>query len=161
MNNVILKGWIQNPLKLISTQSQKNVFTITVKTSNGKSADGKNTYTFHNVKCFGADKAMLNGQQGDLITVVGHLVSGSYEKDGKTIYTYELVGDDIIVSPNPQQAQPQPQAQQSQGYGYPQGQPQPMQQPNPQGQGYGYPQGQPMQQTQQAQQMQQYPTQRF
>lgn len=154
MNNVILKGWIQNPLKLI----QKNVFTITVKTSNGKSGksdDGKNTYntyTFHNVKCFGERFGALNGQQGDLVTILGHLASGKYEKDGKTIYTYELIGDDIIVSPNPQQAQ------QSQGYGYPQGQPQPMQ-PNPQGQGYGYPQGQPMQQTQQAQQMQH--TQRF
>lgn len=134
MNNVILKGWIQNPLKLI-TQSQ-NVFTITVKTSNGKGKDGKNTYTFHNVKCFGDRFGALNGQQGDLVTILGHLCSGSYEKDGKTIYTYELVGDDIIVYPNPQ-----PQAQQSQGY--------------------GYPQGQPMQQTQQAQQMQQYPTQRF
>jgi single-strand DNA-binding protein len=57
----------------------------------------KNEADFMNLLAFKKTAELMgnNLQKGDQVGIEGHIQTGSYEKDGKKIYTFEIVVDSI------------------------------------------------------------------
>lgn len=89
MNRVDLIGRLTKDIELKSTPSGKSVarFTLAV----GK--DDKTAY----ISCVAWDKTASNlstyCQKGSQIAVEGHIVTGSYESNGRKVYTTEIYVD--------------------------------------------------------------------
>lgn len=108
MNNVQLIGRLTKDIQLTYTQDQKAVarFTIAVQ------KDKDNT-DFISCVAFGktAENMGLYTKKGSLIAVEGRLTSGSYEKDGRTVYTLDVFASRVeFLQPKSQQTQPEPSA---------------------------------------------------
>lgn len=63
--------------------------------------DGKEKTYFINIKAFGktaelVDKYLL---KGDLVGIEGKIVTGSYESEGKKVYTFEVVANNLTLTP--------------------------------------------------------------
>lgn len=57
----------------------------------------KNHSDFPRLKCFGKEAENFEKfkKKGDLVGITGHITTGSYEKDGKRIFTQDLIADRI------------------------------------------------------------------
>ena len=62
-----------------------------------KNKDGNYDADFINVSAFGAQAEFLTKyfKKGDMISVVGRITTGSYEKDGQRIFTTEVTIEEI------------------------------------------------------------------
>lgn len=60
---------------------------------------------FINILAFGKTAELIANHmnKGDQLGIEGHIQTGSYEKDGKKIYTFEVVVDNITFLSNKQQ----------------------------------------------------------
>lgn len=92
MNNVILIGRLTKDPELRYTAGQTAVcdFNIAIKRD-------KENSDFPRLKCFGKEAENLERfkKKGDLIAILGHVRTGSYLKDGATVYTQDLIADRI------------------------------------------------------------------
>lgn len=92
MNKVFMIGRLARDPEVSYTASNKAVakFTLAIDA-------GKDHTDFPRVTVFGqtAENVGRYMKKGRQIAVEGHIATGSYEKDGKTIYTTDIIGDRV------------------------------------------------------------------
>lgn len=100
MNNVILYGRQTKETVVRYTQGDKPMciarFTLAVD-RRGKREEGKPTADFINCVAFGKNGEFFEkyGRKGGKFLIRGHIQTGSYEdKDGKTVFTTDVVVDE-------------------------------------------------------------------
>ena len=100
MNNVILYGRLTKDPVVRYTQGDKSMciarFTIAVD-RRGRKEEGKPSADFPNCIAFGKNGEFFEkyGKKGGKFLIRGHIQTGSYEdKDGRTVYTTDVVVDD-------------------------------------------------------------------
>lgn len=98
MNNVVVSGYVQGEPK-IYTGGQVGVASFTLSIGRGKGKDGESLgYDYPRIKCFGgtADYVSQKVGQGDYVTVLGKITTGSYDdKNGNKVYTTEVTASRI------------------------------------------------------------------
>lgn len=99
MNNiVILIGRLIKKPELRKTTTGLSVSTFTLAINrNYKNSEGLYETDFINCKAYNHSAERLNNfcEKGDLIGIKGMIQTGSYEKDGKKIYTTDIVAERI------------------------------------------------------------------
>lgn len=76
--------------------SKDKAMSITLALNNGRDDDGNDKpSSFITTKSFAPD-IYKDLKTGMLITIHGHIKAGSYEKDGQTVYTTDLIADNIL-----------------------------------------------------------------
>lgn len=113
MNNVILMGRLTADPELRQTQSGSTTCSFTVacdrRSKGEKTADFIRCVAFHETAKAIADYF----SKGNKILIQGNIKTGSYEKDGRTVYTTDIWVDrfEFVESrQNEQTAQPAPKA---------------------------------------------------
>ena len=94
MNKVILKGVITRDIDLRYTKNEIAVARFIVATKrNTANKDGKYESDFISCVAYQHNAEMINKyfSKGNGILVEGHIQTGSYEKDGKKVYTTDVV----------------------------------------------------------------------
>lgn len=94
MNKTILKGNLTRDVELRYTQSNIAIARFTIAVSrNIKSKDGKYESDFINCIAYQNNAEFISKyfEKGSGILVEGHIQTGSYEKDGKKVYTTDVV----------------------------------------------------------------------
>ena len=98
MNSVALTGRLTRDPEVRYTQSQTAVATFTLAVDRPFSRDRENNADFIRITSFGkqAEFAEKYLNKGRLVGVTGRIQTGSYQdKDGKTVYTTDVVADRI------------------------------------------------------------------
>lgn len=94
MNKVIIKGTITRDIDLRYTKNEVAVAKFTVATKrNTANKDNKYESDFISCVAYQHNAEMINKYfgKGSGILVEGHIQTGSYEKDGKKVYTTDVV----------------------------------------------------------------------
>ena len=97
MNRVELIGRLTKDIELRTAGTTSVAkFNLAVD-KNRKVKDGEATADFIPITIFGkaAENAAKYIGKGRLVAVAGRIQSGSYDKDGKRIYTLDVIGDEI------------------------------------------------------------------
>ena len=98
LNNAVIMGRICNDLELRKTQSGIDVtrFTVAVDRAYVKQGEERKT-DFINVVAWRqtAEFVCKYFKKGSLIAVQGAIETGSYEKDGRKNYTFEIKADNV------------------------------------------------------------------
>lgn len=94
MNKVALVGRITKDIELHRTTNDTPVCSFTLAINRRKKDSGAD---FPRCKAWGRSAEVLASYvgKGDQLAVVGHIETGSYEKDGATVYTTEVVVDEF------------------------------------------------------------------
>jgi single-strand DNA-binding protein len=91
MNIVVLKGRLTKEPELRYSADGKPIATAIIAVKRGEKADF--------IKCvsFGKTAELITGfyQKGELVMIVGSIKTGSYENDGRKIYTTDVWINDI------------------------------------------------------------------
>lgn len=100
INKVIVLGRLGKDPEIRALNDGKHVANFTIATSESykdKSGEKKETTEWHNVVLWGgtAEIAQKYLHKGDNVYIEGKLRTRSWEKDGVTRYTTEIVGDKI------------------------------------------------------------------
>lgn len=98
MNNVILVGRTTKAPDVRVTNNGLTVARFSVAIDRGKDKDGNDKGAdFPNVVVFGrqAENCEKYLKKGLKVAVQGHIQTGSYEKDGKKVYTTDVVADRV------------------------------------------------------------------
>lgn len=116
MNKVILIGRIPKDIesKLTTNQKQYCMFSLAVQRE-FKNPDGEYDSDFINCKAFGNTAELLSNycRKGDRISVEGRIQNNNYEKDGKKIYSTEIIVEKIgFLEPKKTTAKQETQKQQ-------------------------------------------------
>ncbi len=80
-----------------------------------RDAEGNQGVDYIQIKCYekNAENVVKYLSKGRKVGVVGHIKTGKYDKDGRTIYTTDFIADNVefLSSPqnNTQQAEPAPE----------------------------------------------------
>ena len=96
MNSVNLIGRIARDPVISYTQTQMAVCRFSLALDRGKDKDGNDRGAdFPSCVAFGKTAEFIDKwlKKGQLVGIVGHLQTGSYEKDGQKIYTTDVVVD--------------------------------------------------------------------
>ena len=95
MNNVNLIGRLTKDPQVSYTGQQMAVakFSIAIDRGKDKGAD------YPNIVAFGktAELAEKWLKKGQMVGVSGHIQTGSYEKDGRKVYTTDVVADRLTI----------------------------------------------------------------
>lgn len=98
MNKVLLVGNLVKDIELRYTTNEKAVgkFTIAINRET-KNKDGEYDADYINCVSFGEQAKALSEylKKGTKVSVEGHIQTGSYEKDGKKVYTTDIVVEKI------------------------------------------------------------------
>lgn len=100
MNKIIIIGRITKDIEVKTTQKDIKSCQFTVAVNrNFKNKDGNYDADFISCKAFRntADFIGKYIKKGNLVCVEGSLQTGSYEKDGKTIYTTDVMVENITL----------------------------------------------------------------
>ena len=94
MNSVILIGRLTKKPELNYTANQNAVTRFSLAVDRGKSDAGAD---FPTIVAWNktAENVCRYKDRGDQIAVMGRIQTGSYKKDGQTIYTTDIVADRI------------------------------------------------------------------
>ena len=107
INNVVLTGRITRNLELKQTNNNNSSLNITLAVErNFKDHSGQKQTDFISCKAFGkrAETIAQYCQKGDLIGITGSIQTGSYQKqDGSTVYTTDVMVNELIFFPKPKQ----------------------------------------------------------
>ena len=107
INNVVLTGRITRNLELKQTNNNNSSLNITLAVErNFKNQSGQKQTDFISCKAFGkrAETIAQYCQKGDLIGITGSIQTGSYQKqDGSTVYTTDVMVNELIFFPKPKQ----------------------------------------------------------
>lgn len=95
-NVVILTGRTVRKLEIMPNKNGSKTVLMTLAVNRGKDRDGNQLVDYIQTKAFVAKDAKSNGPfdyigKGQLVSVEAQLRSGSYEKEGKTIYTTDVI----------------------------------------------------------------------
>lgn len=96
VNIVVLTGRTVRELEIMPNKNGSKTVLMTLAVNRGKDRDGNQLVDYIQTKAFVAKDAKSNGPfdyigKGQLVSVEAQLRSGSYEKDGKTIYTTDVI----------------------------------------------------------------------
>lgn len=98
MNRVIAMGNLTKAIEIRQTSTGVAVanFTLAVKRE-AKNKDGEYESDFINCIAFGNQADMMSKyfDKGNKVAIEGHIQSGSYEKEGKKVYTTDVVVEKI------------------------------------------------------------------
>lgn len=107
INNVVLTGRITRNLELKQTNNNNSSLNITLAVErNFKDQSGQKQTDFISCKAFEkrAETIAQYCQKGDLIGIIGSIQTGSYQKqDGSTVYTTDVMVNELIFFPKPKQ----------------------------------------------------------
>lgn len=98
MNKVFLIGRITKTPELRYTTTEKAICGFSVAIDRPfSSKNGEKQTDFINIKVFDkqAENVSKYCDKGSLVAIDGRIQTGSYEKDGKKIYTFDVVGDRV------------------------------------------------------------------
>ena len=94
INNVVLVGRVVKELDLKYIQSGKAVARFNLAVNRDfKGANGDQQADFPSCQVWGKTAEVMadNLRKGSLISVAGHIQTGSYDKDGQRVYTTDVV----------------------------------------------------------------------
>jgi single-strand DNA-binding protein len=97
-NTVILIGNIVRNIELRMTPNGKSTCNITLAVKrNYKNANNEYDSDFINCKAFGSKAELIDKycKKGDTIGIKGNIMTGSYEKEGKKVYTTDVMIEDV------------------------------------------------------------------
>ena len=98
MNNVVLIGRLTRDPDVRYTNSQLAIARFSLAIDRGKDREGNDRGAdFPNVVVFGrqAESCEKYLEKGKLVAIQGRIQTGSYEKDGRKIYTTEVVAERV------------------------------------------------------------------
>ena len=97
MNRVILIGRLTKDVEMRSTQSGTNIVRFTLAVDRKQSKDKDKSADFISCIAYAKLAGVVNQycHKGSKIAVMGHIQTGSYEKDGKRIYTTDIIVDEL------------------------------------------------------------------
>ena len=99
MNQVSLIGRLtRDPEVRYGAQSQTAVARFSIAIDRGKDKDGNDRGAdFPTIVCFGKTAELVERYlgKGRLVGITGRIQTGSYEKDGKKVYTTEVLADRV------------------------------------------------------------------
>lgn len=97
MNKVMLIGRITKDIELRHTQSGKATVNITLAINRRKKEDGTQEADFISCQAWAQRAEIISKyvKKGDKLGVFGRIETGSYEKDGKKVYTTTVVVDEL------------------------------------------------------------------
>lgn len=97
MNTVILMGRLTKDPEVKYTPSQTAYARFSIAISRGKDKDGKEMTDYPTIVTFGktAETVEKYTKKGMMVAVTGKIQTGSYEKDGKKVYTTSIVADRV------------------------------------------------------------------
>ena len=99
MNSVSLIGRLtKDPDVRYGAASQTAVARFTIAIDRGKDRNGNDAGTdFPSIVCFGKTAELVEKYvgKGRLVGITGKIQTGSYEKEGRKIYTTEVVADRV------------------------------------------------------------------
>ena len=98
MNSIQIIGRITKDPEIRYNQQGTAVGQFSVAIDRGKDKDGNDRGAdYPNVTCFGKTAELVEKwcYKGQLVGVTGRLQTGSYEKDGKKVYTTDVVADRV------------------------------------------------------------------
>lgn len=99
MNSVSLIGRLtKDPDVRYGAENQLAVARFSVAIDRGKDRDGQSRGTdFPNIVCFGKTAELVEKYmaKGRLVGIQGRVQTGKYEKDGRTIYTTDILADRV------------------------------------------------------------------
>ena len=112
MNRVDLIGRLTKDVELYKTSTGKSNCRFTLAVDRMRSADGTRAADF--IKCVAwnqtAELCSKYLHKGDRVGVEGRIQTGSYQKDGQTVYTTDVVVDRIhFLTPKGKQAAQEPE----------------------------------------------------
>ena len=100
INRVLLHGRLATDVSLkVAPQTQKAVARFTVAIDRGKDRNGNDKGTdFPTIVCFGTtaencERYLAKGRQ---VIVEGRIQTDSYEKDGRKVYTTDVIGERVV-----------------------------------------------------------------
>ena len=96
MNTVNLIGRLTKNIELRYTNTQVAVARFSLAVDRGKDKDGKDKGAdFPSIIAFGKTAEFLEKwtEKGSRLSVVGHIQTGSYEKDGMKFFTTDIIAD--------------------------------------------------------------------
>lgn len=101
MNKVIISGRLTKDVELRYTQNQMAVASFSLALDRGKDQNGASRGAdYPNCIAFGKTAETLqkwSSGKGGRIMVEGRIQTGSYEKDGRKVYTTDVVADRIEI----------------------------------------------------------------
>lgn len=106
LNRVILMGRITRDLEVRQTQSGTPVLRFTVAVDRAPARQGAERQTdFISCTAFGQRAEFINRYfgKGRMIAIEGNLKTGSYEKNGVTVYTTDVWVDQVSFTGEPRQ----------------------------------------------------------
>ena len=94
MNKTILSGRTVKELELRKTQGGTSVIRFTLAVDRRKKDDGTD---FIQCVAYGKVAELMDRyvRKGHKVGIIGHIQTGRYDKDGKTIYTSDVVIDEV------------------------------------------------------------------
>jgi single-strand DNA-binding protein len=98
MNQLNLVGRLTKQPKVFGNDDNKVcVFTLAVKRDYPNQQTGEYEADFIQLKAFKklGENCSKFLQKGSLVSVVGHISTGSFDKDGKKVYTSENIADNV------------------------------------------------------------------
>lgn len=99
MNSVSLIGRLtKDPDVRYGAESQMAVARFSIAIDRGKDKNGQSRGTdFPNIVCFGKTAELVERyvSKGRLVGIQGRVQTGKYEKDGRTIYTTDILADRV------------------------------------------------------------------
>lgn len=97
MNTVLLTGRLTKDPEIKYTPSQTCYARFSLAISRGKDKDGKELTDYPNIVAFGKTAEVVEKytKKGMMVGITGKIQTGSYEKDGKKIYTTTIVADRV------------------------------------------------------------------
>lgn len=92
MNKTLLKGRLTKDPEIRYTNEGATIATINIATDRWNSKEKKNDADFHRCTAFGKTAETIEKyfHKGSEILIEGSNKSGSYEKDGSKVYTYDV-----------------------------------------------------------------------
>ncbi len=99
MNSVSLIGRLtRDPEVRYGAGSQTAIARFSIAIDRGKDRNGEDKGAdFPNIVCFGKTAELVERfmKKGRLVGIQGRIQTGKYEKDGRTVYTTEVVADRV------------------------------------------------------------------
>lgn len=119
MNSVQIIGRITKDPEIRYNQQGTAFGRFSVAIDRGKDKDGNDRGAdYPNVTCFGKTAELVEKwcYKGQLVGVTGRLQTGSYEKDGKKVYTTDVVADRVEFLSRREQAEANPPENPPEGF---------------------------------------------
>jgi single-strand DNA-binding protein len=109
INRVVLVGRLTRDVEVRKTQSGLSMATFTVACDRRGSRDNQGQQTADFIRCVAwrqtADFLGMYAKKGALVGVDGRIQTGSYERNGQTVYTTDVYADNVRLLESRQQSQ--------------------------------------------------------